>query len=266
MITTAEKDFLEQDQPIRNQNFVCLSFISPEELLKKKELYYFSKYTETFSSKASELFNELETVFPDKQHELRVFKENYDFIFDCSKIQQSYNFFLKDKEEELNKEFDKENNFQTSVRGIKVRGVYDTLQEAEHRSEQLRKQENNKFSIYIAQVGCWCPWYPNPDSIQDQQYSETELNTLMSKYEQNIENKDQFFNERKQELMNNIKTEQEVLKKENEKQLQETITSEDPWMEAKNLTIQEEPAEEPAEESVEKPTEESVAEQTEQNV
>jgi hypothetical protein len=239
MITTTERDYLEQDQPIRNQNFVCLSFISPEELLKKKELYYFEKYVETFSSKSNELLNELETLFPDKQHELRVFKENFDFIFNSSKIQQSYNYFLKDKEEELNKEFDKNNSFQTSVRGIKVRGVYDTMQEAEHRSQQLRKQENNKFSIYIAQVGCWCPWYPNPDSIQDQQYSETELNTLMSKYEENIENKDQFFNERKHELMNNIKTEQDSIKKDNEEQLQETITSEDPWMEAKNLTIQE---------------------------
>jgi hypothetical protein len=239
MITTTERDYLEQDQPIRNQNFVCLSFISPEELLKKKELYYFEKYVETFSTKSNELLNELETLFPDKQHELRVFKENFDFIFNSSKIQQSYNYFLKDKEDELNKEFDKNNSFQTSVRGIKVRGVYDTMQEAEHRSQQLRKQENNKFSIYIAQVGCWCPWYPNPDSIQDQQYSETELNTLMSKYEENIENKDQFFNERKQELMNNIKTEQESIKKDNEQQLQETITSEDPWMEAKNLTIQE---------------------------
>jgi hypothetical protein len=238
MITTAERDFLEQDPAIRNQNYVCLSFISPEEMLKKKEVYFFEQYIKIFSKKANELLNELETVFPDNQHQLRMFRENFDFVFDGAKLSESYNYYIMDREEELNKEFDTENDFKTSVRGIKVRGVYDTLVEAEHRSEQLRKLENNKFSIYIAEVGCWCPWYPNPDKIQSQNYADTELNTLMSKYEENLENKEQFYNDRKHELMNSIKSEQKSLKEQNETQnLEEAITGEDPWM---NQTLKDE--------------------------
>ena len=41
------EDFLEVDQKIPGQNYVCLSFISPENIIKNKELYnvkYFEKF------------------------------------------------------------------------------------------------------------------------------------------------------------------------------------------------------------------------------
>ena len=82
------------------------------------------------------------------------------------------------------------------MRGIKVRGVFDTIEEARNRSEFL-KRFDDKFNIYIAQVGCWCPWSPNPDALENQEYSETQLNTLMKQYKQNMEEKDTVFDERK---------------------------------------------------------------------
>ena len=36
-----EQDFLESDKQIRGQNYVCLSFISPENVLKNKEIFKF---------------------------------------------------------------------------------------------------------------------------------------------------------------------------------------------------------------------------------
>lgn len=245
MITTSERDFLEQDVAIRNQNFACLSFVSPEELIKKKDIYFFEKYIETFSSKVRELKESLEEQFPEKKHELRVFSENYDFVFDPKNLHQSYTNFIKDKEDVLTSEFDKENDFQTNVRGIKIRGVYDTLKEAEYRSTQLRKLENNKFSIYIAQVGCWCPWYPNPDDVESQEYSETELNTLMSKYDENIQNKDQFFTERKQEMKTRLEEERKQIKdnnvsaavevvESNDNTLIDELVKDDPWTKVVN--------------------------------
>ena len=34
-------DLLEEDKPISGQKFVCVSFVSPENILKRKELFFF---------------------------------------------------------------------------------------------------------------------------------------------------------------------------------------------------------------------------------
>ena len=44
-------DLLDEDKPISGQKFVCLSFISPEEHIKNKELFYFEKYLKNFEFK-----------------------------------------------------------------------------------------------------------------------------------------------------------------------------------------------------------------------
>ena len=41
---TEKEDFLEVDRPVPGQNYACLSFISPENVLKEKELYLFHKF------------------------------------------------------------------------------------------------------------------------------------------------------------------------------------------------------------------------------
>ena len=88
------------------------------------------------------------------------------------------------------------------MRGIKVRGTFDTIEEAKTRSEFLKKIDN-KFNIYIAQVGCWCPWSPNPECLDNQEYSETQLNTLMKEYKNNMDNRDIVFENRKQTFASN---------------------------------------------------------------
>ena len=37
-------DLLEEDKPIAGQKFACISFVSPETILKKKELYFFEEF------------------------------------------------------------------------------------------------------------------------------------------------------------------------------------------------------------------------------
>lgn len=240
MIPTKEVDFLEQDAPIRSQNFVLLSFISPEDLLHKKEEFFFQQYVDIYTKKNLELYEHLDKLFPEKKDELRIIKENFDFLFDPTKIKQSYKYFVQDNLNSLEAKFHEENNFQTSIRGIKVRGTFDTLVEAQSKSEQLRKLENNKFSIYIAQVGCWCPWAPNPDQIQDQEFAETQLNTLMKKYHDNMENTQIFYNNRKEQLkkriqdvenekLQNIEEEQPSSSKGKDKMIEE----DDPWIKQK---------------------------------
>jgi hypothetical protein len=37
-------DLLDEDRTISGQKYVCLSFISPENHIKRKELFYFENY------------------------------------------------------------------------------------------------------------------------------------------------------------------------------------------------------------------------------
>jgi len=96
------------------------------------------------------------------------------------------------------------------MRGVKIRGVFDTIEEAKKRSEFVKKFDS-KFDIYICQVGCWIPWSPNPNDLAEQEYSETQLNTLMKQYKQNIDDKDEMFETRKRGMMGAAKSASEHL-------------------------------------------------------
>jgi hypothetical protein len=41
-------DLLEEDKPIAGQKFTCISFVSPENILKKKEIYYFEEFLKSW--------------------------------------------------------------------------------------------------------------------------------------------------------------------------------------------------------------------------
>ena len=198
-VSVQEEDFLDQDPALRGQNYVCLSFLSPEEIIKKKETYFFQVFLKSFSDDMNEFFAKFSEEYKEKADLIATIKERYRYIFDTEKITDEYQFFLNKNGENLEKEYHAENDFQTSIRGIKVRGVFDTLKEAELRAQVLKRMDG-KFHVYVAQVGCWCPWSPNPEDIVDQVYAETHLNTLMKNYKENQEKKDIFFEERKRDL------------------------------------------------------------------
>jgi hypothetical protein len=200
VVPTKEIDYLDEDKPIRGQNYVCLSFISPEDVLVDKEIYIFSKFLEGFSSQLDLLLTNLKTKYPDDEALINVIKENNSHLFDVKEMQEQYKFYKGLNNYELESEFLKLNNFKTSMRGIKVRGVFDTLKEAQTRAEVLKRM-GDKFDIYVGTVGCWCPWSPNPEDLQDQEYSESTLNTLMKKYKENQQSRDELYEKRKQEKL-----------------------------------------------------------------
>jgi hypothetical protein len=73
----------------------------------------------------------------------------------------------------------------------------------------------DKFDIFVAQVGCWCPWSPNPNDLENQEYAETSLNTLMMKYKENMDARDQEYSDRKNTKIANINEENELRKMKN---------------------------------------------------
>lgn len=201
-IPVKQQDFLEEDDPIRNQNYVCLSFISPEDVILEKETFFFSKFLEKFSNDMNELFNNLSLKFPDDKGVIDAIKDTHKYIGNHKEMDEQYKFFKSTNNDDIQKEFDKIQNFRTNIRGLKVRGTYDTVDEAKNQIQKLKKKDPN-FDIYLGQVGCWIPFSPDPNSIQDQEYAETQLNTLMSKYKENNQNKDALFDERTKEAVKN---------------------------------------------------------------
>jgi hypothetical protein len=202
LVSTKEVDYLDEDKPIRGQNFVLLSFLSPEDVIVNKEAYIFTKFIEKFSGDMKKLLEGIKEKNPEQKDMIDTIADNHSYIFEPKEMNEQLTFYKSVHNDELEANYHRDNNFITSMRGIKVRGTFDTIEEAKVRSEFLKKIDN-KFNIYIAQVGCWCPWSPNPEALDNQEYSETQLNTLMKEYKKNMDNRDIVFENRKQTLASN---------------------------------------------------------------
>lgn len=208
--SNTNEDFLEVDQPIPGQNFACISFVSPEDVLKNKDVFLVHKFLETIA-------------------------KNYDL--DKNSIQEKYKDFLYVNSDKLEKEFYEENDFRTTMRGVKIRGVYDTMREAEVRAKLLQKRDRN-FNVFVGQVGYWLPWNPQHDKIENQEYAESELNNLVKEYRANNEKKEQHFNENIEYVKEQAKLESEKKKKiestietsDKTDSLNSQFESSDPWL------------------------------------
>lgn len=222
IIPTKTVDYLDEDKPLRGQNYVCLSFLSPEDVLNNKEIFFFEKYLEQFSKDMNQLLSGLAEKYKEDASAIQVIRENNEHLFKGSELQDHYRFFKRIHGENLETEFLEKNDFRTSVRGIKVRGVFETLKEAQLRAEVLRRMGDTNFDIFVGQVGVWCPWSPNPEDIQDQEYAEAQLNTIMKQYKQNMSQKDEYYELRKREKM-----------EEAQRKLKEALEKKDPLTEKK---------------------------------
>ena len=200
-------DLLEEDKAISGQKFVCVSFVSPETVLKKRELFMFEEFLKGYDfSKSMEKFSQFlnflsykynlnfETLMSDMQEFVKSEKED----LKTTDIYDSYKTFLDNNENELDDQFNKQNNFQTSVRGLKVRGSYSTQEEAELRCKLLREVDPN-HNVYVGPVGVWMPWEPEAYKTGRVEYLEDELNQLMHEKNLNEAKAKQEFEKRIQE-------------------------------------------------------------------
>jgi len=180
-------DLLEEDKPLAGQKFVCVSFVSPEKILKQKEHFYFEEFLKKwdFSKSMEKFFQFLNFIsykykFPleelSKDFEEFV-KEERDALSSVT-IEDEYKTFLDQNEEDMENAFNIKHNFQTSTRGLKVRGVYPTMEEAELRCKMLRELDPN-HDVFVGPVGLWMPWEPEAYKTGRVEYVEDELNQLM---------------------------------------------------------------------------------------
>ena len=248
MATEEEKKevYLEADKEVPGQHYVCLSFLSPQKILKNKDLFFFGQflkdYEVQYKIKATESFvmgqavklQEAISKVQDTLDNLMLKKEGLSVEdlsgallsvkevrggltrgtaaeleahvkaemkdFKESTITEAYETFLFKNKKKLEDEFFASNDFRTTVQGLKVRGVYDTYNEAVGRAKTLQKLDPS-FNVYVGQVGFWLPWDPEPHDVADQEYADDHLNTLMKKYKENETMRDEFYVKTKQERL-----------------------------------------------------------------
>ena len=203
-------DLLEEDKPIAGQKFVCLSFVSPEHIIKQKEQFLFEQFVKQWDYKKSmEKFNQF-LNFVSFKYSLSFDKLTADFqeftkeegetirATSSTLVSDDYKTFLDTNEDELEQKFGEKHGFQTSTRGIKVRGVFATQGEAELRCKLLREVDSN-HDIYVGQVGMWVPFHPEAYKTGRVEYMEETLNQLMSDKKKNEETAKQEFDKRVRE-------------------------------------------------------------------
>jgi hypothetical protein len=121
-------------------------------------------------------------------------KEEKDVLNSMS-VLDDYKTFLDKNLDALELEYSKQNNFQTNTRGLKIRGVYPSQEEAEVRAKILRENDPY-FDVYVGPVGVWMPWEPDAYRTGKVEFLEQELNQLMTNKKTNEENAKDFFNKR----------------------------------------------------------------------
>jgi len=239
--------FLESDDEIRGQKYVCLSFLTPGRgITRSKDLFFFSKFLEFYNMdykiRATESFvmgqfRDIQNSLSDVELELRnsesttiedikalthKLSENITKLrgemskksaadmeahvkgnladFKESSIVETYEKYMLVNRQRLEDEFHKMKDFQTTMHGLKVRGVYSTQEQANARAKTLNKKDPY-FNVYVADVGEWLPWDPEPDEVKDQEYQSDDLNKLMQSYKENAAKRDAFFEEEKRQKM-----------------------------------------------------------------
>jgi hypothetical protein len=240
-------DLLDEDKPVANQKFVCVSFVSPENILKQKEQFMFEEFAKHWDlkhnmQKFTEFMNFISYKYNLKFDNVMADLDEYvkseqDKLRNLS-VNDDYKTFLDNHEGQLTEEFKKKFSFQTSVRGLKIRGSYPTQQEAELRCKMLREVDPN-HDVYVGPVGMWMPWEPEAYKTGRVEYLEEELNKLMHEKQKNESSAKEAFDARvketkKQAIEDNIKK-----AKESGNKLTQTLNEEGELVNVANMITQE---------------------------
>ena len=237
MSTEEKESYLTDDPEIASQRWCLLSFISPENVLNRKEVFlftsflnqydfhlrskkmeeYFVKQIQSINAKLDEEATRLEALdlsgaaaacrkstltIEGYVSDFQKFVKNHLRDLTASNLKDEYDDFLYANGPKLEDDFYAKNNFQTTMRGLKIRGSYGQKEEAEARAKKLQKMDPD-HNIYVGQVGKWLPWDPSPSAIPDQEYAEEQLNNLMKKYKENEEAREQFHKEQRDRARKN---------------------------------------------------------------
>jgi len=186
--------------------------------LKQKEIYFFEQFLKQWDmNKSMEKFHQF-LNFVSFKYKLKfddVIEDFKDFIkeekesLNESSLADDYKTYIDNNEEDLDKKFGINNNFQTATRGLKIRGSYPSMEEAELRCKMLREVDPN-HDVFVGPIGVWMPWDPEAYKTGRVEYMEEELNQLMAEKVKNETTAKNAFEQRVKEskkaaIENNVK-------------------------------------------------------------
>ena len=96
VVSTKEVDYLDEDKPIRGQNFVLLSFISPEDVIVNKEAYIFNKFIQKFSDDMKKLLEGIKEKNPEQKDMVDTIVDNHSYLFEPKEMNEQFSFYKSD--------------------------------------------------------------------------------------------------------------------------------------------------------------------------
>ena len=237
-------DLLEEDKPIAQQKFVCVSFVSPETIIQQKEHFFFDRFVKTWDLVKSMQKYAQFTAFLAYKYNLDPEQVTVDLNEFCKEesatlakesIADDYKTYMEKYVEDLELEYNKKNDFQTNTRGIKIRGVFPSQEEAEIRAKLLRENDPH-FDVYVGPVGVWMPWEPDAYRTGQVNFLESQLNELMSKKQQNEASAKEYFDKRVKDAKRKAIEENVRKARESGNKLSQSIDANDNLVNVKNVT------------------------------
>ena len=231
------EDYLTEDPELTSQKIVLLSFLSPEKILKNKDIYMFQQFVKDYGVqwKTSKLEAWLAEQVNSVNSKLEALAGKIDCMpgvkdlsgADASSeirknllrvehlVEEFQQYVRKTtgeiKESTLQEDYDtfvfknggklEEEFFKMNEYRTTISGIKVRGVFASEGEAQIRAKRLQKadpnFNIYLGAVGKWMAWEPDPNKVTDSEYANDELNNLMKKYRENEENRDVFYNEQK---------------------------------------------------------------------
>jgi hypothetical protein len=199
-------DYLDEDPELPNQRYVIVSFISPEKVIERKQDFFFKHFMQwtdyDFKVKGLEhladyIAKKYSLKIDDVMKDVHDFEKTHRDEIKKSDIPEQYQVFLLKHEKEVQEAFDKANNFQCNIRGVKVRRAFPSYEEAQLWCKVLQRKYP-KDNLMIGRMGCWLPWEPSEHLMENVEYANSQLNEIMRKYKENEANRELFFAEERE--------------------------------------------------------------------
>ena len=179
-------DLLNEYPVIPSQLYGCYSFVSPEKIIKQKDVFFFEKFVKqwNFTKSVSQFSDFLQ--FISFKYNLKVetlmddfkkFVQEEENMLKANDVQGDFASFLDKNEDKLSELFQKEHDFQTSVRGFVNIGNFPSAEEAERYAKQIRESVPH-HDILVGRNFVWTPLDPDAYKTGRIEFMEDELNQL----------------------------------------------------------------------------------------
>lgn len=87
------------------------------------------------------------------------------------------------------------------IRGLKFRGAFPTEEDARKHAKEIQEKLDPDFHVFVGEGFKWLPWDQDPETVEDQEYHEKELNELMKAAKEQLLFKKQHENERRTKMI-----------------------------------------------------------------